>query len=73
MALRPIIGFIGVGKVGTVLARLLYARGFTIGAVYSRNRINAEVLGKKVEAKVAVSGLDVASLVDHRGVGPICR
>jgi len=62
--LRPILGFIGVGKVGTVLARLLYARGFVIGAVYSRNRTHAEVLGHKVEGKVADSVADVASVVD---------
>ena len=62
--MRPIIGFIGVGKVGTVLARLLVARGFTIGAIYSRNKTNAEVLGEKIEAKVVNSVHDVASLVD---------
>ncbi len=64
MALRPIIGFIGIGKVGAVLARLLYERGFTIAAVYSRNRINVEVLGNSVGAKVAVYGADVALVVD---------
>jgi predicted short-subunit dehydrogenase-like oxidoreductase (DUF2520 family) len=55
---------VGIGKVGTVLARLLHARGFTIGAVYSRTTINAEVLGNKIGAKVAVFAADVASTVD---------
>lgn len=62
--MRPILGFIGVGKVGTVLARLLYVRGFTVGAIYSRNTINAEVLGHIVSAKVACSLTDVATMAD---------
>lgn len=62
--MRPILGFIGAGKVGTVLARLLYTRGFAIGAVYSRNRTHAQVLGNSVEAKVADSVADVVSAVD---------
>lgn len=64
MVLLPILGFIGVGKVGTVLARLLYVRGFVIGAVYSRNRTHAQVLGNSVGANVADSASDVASTVD---------
>ncbi len=46
------------------MARLLYARGYTIGAVYSRNRIHAEVLGNIVRVTVDNSVVDLASKVD---------
>ncbi len=62
--MRPILGFVGIGKVGAVLARLLYARGFTVGVVYSRNPTNAEVLGHIVSATIAGSVSDVASMAD---------
>lgn len=64
MSLRPIIGFVGIGKVGTVLARLLHTRGFAIGAVYSRNINRAQVLGKSIGAQAVVSAADAAAKVD---------
>ncbi len=64
MTSRPILGFVGAGKVGTVLVRLLYARGYVIGAVYSRNRTSAEVLAHIVNAHISDSIVDLLARVD---------
>ena len=64
MIARPTLGFIGAGKVGTTLARLLFERDFVISAVYSRSAIRAEVLADSVDAKFASSGDEVVALSD---------
>ena len=64
MTERPTLGFVGLGKVGTTLARLLFARGYRITAVYSRSTTRAEVLAHVVAAKAAVSAEEVAASAD---------
>src|SRR4051812_16597078 len=64
MTMQPTVGFIGAGKVGTTLARLLFARGFVISAVYSSRANHAEGLARLVAAKVAVSAGEVTASSD---------
>ena len=64
MIVRPSVGFIGAGKVGTTLARLLFARGFMISCVYSRSTSHAEILADAVHAKVAASAGEVVRSAD---------
>lgn len=49
------IGFIGAGKVGNTLARLLHMRGYTVGAVYSRKPHQAQLLAERVDADIALT------------------
>jgi len=51
--MRPRLSFIGAGKVGNTLARLYYAAGYEITAVYSRTQCHAEQLAQVVNAKAA--------------------
>lgn len=55
--IKPTLAFVGAGKVGTTLARLLYARGYTVETIYSRSFAHAEGLAQKVGAQ-AVETLD---------------
>ena len=48
------IGFIGAGKVATVLARGLEAHGYAVRAVYSRTRASAERLASSLPNGVTV-------------------
>jgi predicted short-subunit dehydrogenase-like oxidoreductase (DUF2520 family) len=50
---RPTLGFIGAGKVGSVLARLLFQAGYSVCAVYSRTPAHANHLAASVQASVA--------------------
>ena len=61
---RLSLGFVGVGKVGGTLARLLYARGYVIRSIHSRNRQKADVLAQLVGASSAESASEVANVAD---------
>lgn len=61
---RPILGFIGAGKVGQTLARLLHERGYAIGAIYSPTPHHAQDLAAHTHAQVAASAVDVAAACD---------
>ena len=50
-AIKPTLAVVGAGKVGTVLARLLFERGYTITTVYSRSQLHAEALADRVNAR----------------------
>jgi predicted short-subunit dehydrogenase-like oxidoreductase (DUF2520 family) len=64
VAHQPSLGFIGAGKVGTTLARLWYAAGYDVCAVYSRNQETAGALAKLVGANTAISPDDVIEAAD---------
>jgi len=49
---RPVLGFIGAGKVGQTLARLWFEHGYRVGAVSSRSAASAEALARQVDAQV---------------------
>jgi len=57
--LRPTIGIIGAGKVGSTLARLLYKTGYEITAVYSRTPEKVRALAEKTDATIANQLSDV--------------
>jgi len=50
---------VGAGKVGTVLARLLFERGYTVTTVFSRSHSHAEALARMVEGRAVESLSDV--------------
>lgn len=57
---RPTLGIIGAGRVGGALARQLFARGYVIGAIYSRSgesriRLAAQVGALAVDSPAAVA------------------
>ena len=61
---RPTLGFIGVGKVGTTLARLLFARGFVVPVIYSRSTEHAEVLVRAIGTRAVASAEEVIASAD---------
>lgn len=61
---RPIIGIIGVGKVGETLARLLYRQGYSIGAIHNRTYSKAQNLAKQIESVAVNDMLDVVKQCD---------
>jgi predicted short-subunit dehydrogenase-like oxidoreductase (DUF2520 family) len=52
---KPTLGFIGAGKVGHTLARLLFARGYTVRAIYSRTEANARAFAQRMGSAVVDS------------------
>ena len=61
---RPIIGIIGVGKVGETFARLLFQHGYSIGAIYNRTIRKARVLADLVESVAVEAVADVTQGCD---------
>lgn len=61
---QPIIGIIGVGKVGETLARLCFQQGYAIGAVYNRTFSKAQSLAHQVSSRVTHDMLDVVKYCD---------
>ncbi|MBZ0284948.1 MAG: DUF2520 domain-containing protein [Anaerolineae bacterium] len=61
---RPVLGFVGAGKVGTSLARLWYNAGYTVKAVYSRTPAKANELAVRVGALVTDSADAVVAQCD---------
>ena len=64
MNVRPSLGFIGAGKVGTTLARLLFEKGYEILVVHSRHVEHAARLADAVGAKVAATAEEVIAATD---------
>ena len=62
--LTPTLGFVGAGKVGHTLARLWYAKGYVVSAVYSRTPDHAGELARQVGAEVAGSTAAVIQAAD---------
>ncbi|MEO8612300.1 MAG: DUF2520 domain-containing protein [Chloroflexota bacterium] len=61
---KPTLGFVGAGKVGHTLARLWYAKGFSVRAVYSRTPDHARDLADQVGAEAVESPAEVLGLAD---------
>jgi predicted short-subunit dehydrogenase-like oxidoreductase (DUF2520 family) len=61
---KPTLGFIGAGKVGHTLARLLSARGYTVAAIYSHTQSNALSLAQRLGSEVVDSPGAVVQVAD---------
>ncbi len=59
MSERPRLGFVGAGKVGSTLARLLSDAGYPVTAIFSRDAHKASVLAGETHAIVVASVNDV--------------
>jgi predicted short-subunit dehydrogenase-like oxidoreductase (DUF2520 family) len=64
MNVRPSLGVVGAGKVGSTLARLCYGAGYTIAAVYSPTSDHARRLAEQVNAAAAASPSQVVASAD---------
>jgi 3-hydroxyisobutyrate dehydrogenase len=58
------IGFVGVGRMGANMARVLKEKGFVITAVQDRNASGAESLARELSCEAATSPARVAELCD---------
>lgn len=63
-AKQPLLCVIGAGRVGTALATLLHAAGYTVAAVYSRSPASAATLARQVGAAAAQSAAAAALAAD---------
>jgi predicted short-subunit dehydrogenase-like oxidoreductase (DUF2520 family) len=52
---RPTLGFVGIGKVGQTLARLLHQQGYSISALWNRHPEAAADLAERVQSQVVES------------------
>lgn len=64
MADKPVLGFIGVGKVGATLARLWFAAGYRVAVVQSRDALKAGELAKRIEAEAVLTYQAVVKAAD---------
>lgn len=65
MEAKPLqLSVIGAGRVGTALAKLLYAAGYTVVAVHSRSPASAAALADRVGAVVLQSVVAAAEAAD---------
>jgi predicted short-subunit dehydrogenase-like oxidoreductase (DUF2520 family) len=64
MNAEPILGFVGVGNVALTLARLWYAAGYRVAAVYSRTPEKRETLAAQVGAQGVESAAAVFAMAD---------
>lgn len=62
--MKPCLGIIGAGKVGTTLARLLAQQGYAVTAIYSRQPENARRLADLVHAHSVISPAEVVTQAD---------
>lgn len=58
------IGFVGVGRMGSNMARRLNDKGYTITAVQDRNTVAADSLAQELSCEAAISPARVAELSD---------
>jgi predicted short-subunit dehydrogenase-like oxidoreductase (DUF2520 family) len=62
--IKPQLGIIGAGKVGSTLARLLAQQGYTVTRVYSRKPENAARLAEALQTPAAISPAEVVQHAD---------
>lgn len=64
MTMNSRIGFVGVGRMGANMARVLKDKGFVVSAVHDRNTSCAESLAQELSCEAATSPARVAELCD---------
>ncbi|PJF40113.1 MAG: hypothetical protein CUN54_06460 [Phototrophicales bacterium] len=61
---KPTLAFIGVGKVGTVLARLWSDNGYRVVALYNRTPQHAKTLAQYIDAPCTQSAIEAVQQAD---------